>query len=252
MIGLVAAVLRRLRGRLPTRVRAAARRSVFVAISPLFRGDAVHCPCCGRGSRRWVRLWLDAPMCPHCSSMARNRLLLLYLRNETPTFAEPTRLLHFAPEPCLVRVLADAPTIDYLPADLDPHSGAARMDITAIPLEDASVDLAIASHVLEHIPDDRRAMAELRRVVRAGGTALLMVPMEEGRPTYEDPSIGTPEDRLRAFGQEDHVRIYGDDFTDRLREAGFEVRRELYARTLGSEASAKYGLQDYDAIYVCA
>jgi ubiquinone/menaquinone biosynthesis C-methylase UbiE len=126
------------------------------------------------------------------------------------------------------------------------------MDITAIPLADASVDLAIASHVLEHIPDDRRAMAELRRVVRPGGAALLMVPMEEGRPTYEDPAITAPADRLRAFGQEDHVRIYGDDFTDRLSAAGFAVRRELYARTLGAEAIARNGLQDYDAIYVCS
>jgi SAM-dependent methyltransferase len=102
--------------------------------------------------------------------------------------------------------------------------------------------------VLEHIPDDRRAMAELRRVVRPGGAALLMVPLEEGRPTYEDPSITAPAERRRAFGQED----YGDDFGDRLREAGFAVRREMYARALGTEAIARFGLQEYDAIHVCS
>jgi hypothetical protein len=94
-------------------------------------------------------------------------------------------------------------------------------------------------------------MAELRRVVRPGGAALLMVPLEEGRPTYEDPSITAPAERRRAFGQEDHVRVYGDDFGDRLREAGFAVRREMYARALGPEAIARFGLQEYDAIYVC-
>jgi SAM-dependent methyltransferase len=97
-------------------------------------------------------------------------------------------------------------------------------------LADGSFDLILCSHVLEHVPDDGAAMAELRRVLAPGGLCLVLTPYRPEVTTYEDPGITSPLDRMVAFGQQDHVRIYGNDLTDRLRGAGFEVEdtRQLW------------------------
>src|SRR4029077_8850135 len=86
-------------------------------------------------------------------------------------------------------------------------------------LPDSYFYLILCSHVLEHVPDDRAAMSELRRVLAPGGLALVLTPYRPEVPTYEDPSVSSPLDRMVAFGQQDHVRIYGMDLADRLREA---------------------------------
>jgi SAM-dependent methyltransferase len=145
-------------------------------------------------------------------------VLWLWLRGRVPP---SSRVLHVAPEPGLAGRLQALP-IDYLSADLDSPFAMKQWDITAIPEADASFDVLICNHVLEHIPDDMRAMTELRRVLRRGGLAILQHPIHDRPDTYEDPSVEGPEERLRAFGQEDHVRIYGWDLLDRLRNAGFE------------------------------
>jgi Methyltransferase domain len=199
----------------------------------LLRGEGRECPCCGghfrRMSRRRLAGW--GGICPRCRSHPRHRAIaLLIARGDLPG----RRLLHFAPEllfdpvferlPALERVTADL----YAPADL-------QLDITDMDLPDASFDLIVCSHVLEHVPDDRAAMAEMRRVLSEGGLALVLTPYRADRPTYEDPSITSPVDRMVAFGQQDHVRVYGSDLADRLREAGFEVEDrtadELFGRT---------------------
>ena len=152
-----------------------------------------------------------------------------------------------------MRQLRKLQHLDYVPADLDPPLGATKLDITAIELESDSVDMVICSHVLEHVPEDRAAMAELRRILKPGGLAVIMVPLDSTRAqTFEDPSITSPEDREVAFGQWDHVRIYGRDFLDRMRSAGFTVLVEEYARTLGGEARRRYGLLEGDIIYRCS
>ncbi len=95
-------------------------------------------------------------------------------------------------------------------------------------------DLILCSHVLEHIPDDRGALRQLRRVLRPGGAAVIQVPLRTG-PTDEDASVVDPAARHRRFGQFDHVRFYGSDFTDRVRAAGFGVEAVRYAEQLGRE-----------------
>ena len=133
-----------------------------------------------------------------------------------------TRLLHVAPEPCVSDRLRALAGTGYLSADLlDPHA-MEQMDICDIRHSDASFDAVYCNHVLEHVEDDRQALREFHRVLRDGGWALLMVPTYPG-PTCEDSSIATPQERLVAFGQEDHVRRYGEDFKERLVEAGFEA-----------------------------
>jgi SAM-dependent methyltransferase len=119
-------------------------------------------------------------------------------------------------------------------------------------LPDASFDLILCSHVLEHVPDDRAAMRELRRVVSDGGLCMVLVPYRPGVPTYEDPSIRSPLDRMVAFGQQDHVRIYGSDLPGRLREAGFEVEDRTAAELFDAETIERCELDGSEHFFLCA
>jgi SAM-dependent methyltransferase len=133
--------------------------------------------------------------------------------------------------------------VDYLSVDLDSPYAMKHCDITAIPEPAARFDVVICNHVLEHIPHDRKAMRELRRVLRPGGLAILQHPIHNRPDTYEDASVVDPAARLRVFGQEDHVRIYGWDMLERLREAGFADVATLEPCDDYSPAErARYGL----------
>jgi len=126
-----------------------------------------------------------------------------------------------------------------------------RMDITDIPFPEQSFDAIYCSHVLEHVQDDRKAMRELFRILKKDGWAILVVPitMEE---TFEDPSMVDAQQRLDAFGQEDHVRKYGRDYVDRLREAGFEVDVITVSDLLQEEEATRMGLTAASGeIYYC-
>lgn len=198
------------------------------ALSVALRGPGLHCPVCG-GDFRVFRAFRgrQVAMCPGCRSLERHRAALLIWRSQTNLFDEPLRVLHFAPEPGLETLLRAAPNLDYVTADIEPGVADRVIDITGIDAPDGAFDVVLCSHVLEHIPDDARAMREIRRVLSPTGWAFLVVPTDPGRQeVYEDPSIVTPEGRLAAFGQADHVRWYtGAAFEERLRLAGFAVRR---------------------------
>jgi SAM-dependent methyltransferase len=162
-------------------------------------------------------------MCPRCLSLERHRALWLLLRREG-ALEGITSLLHFAPEPGIRDCLRGMRRLRYVTADIAPGRADTAMDMTRLAFQGASFDRVICSHVLEHVPDDARAMQELWRVLRPGGIAVLQVPLREG-PTDEDVAVTDPGERLRRFGQEDHVRFYGrDDFAKRLEAAGFAVR----------------------------
>jgi SAM-dependent methyltransferase len=238
----------------PARLRPAVKQTWFRAVSPLFRGRAVACPCCEAHLRRFVHYRISGSlqeMCPVCGSLERHRLLLLFLRERTDLFSKPSRLLHFAPESCLQRHLKQLSTIDYVGADLASPLADVQVDITAIPFEDSSFDAIICSHVLEHVPDDRRALRELARVLKPGGWAILQVPLDPDRPvTFEDPTVTDPRERLRLYGQEDHVRVYGRDYLTRLVDAGFEVQIDPFVHELGADTVAFYGLDPSEDLYV--
>lgn len=137
-----------------------------------------------------------------------------------------------APEALMIPWLVSLST-EYLNADL--HNPAmARMDLTRTGLPDGSKTLVWCSHVLEHIPDDRAALAEVRRVLAPGGLLVLQVPIGGDR-TFEDPSVETDEGRLEKFLQEDHVRLYGRDLADRARAAGFECEMLTTANLSAAE-----------------
>ena len=150
-------------------------------------------------------------------------MLALVLEGLTPTLAAARIVLDVAPVPVLSRLLARDTGGLYLPIDIDPAADSRRVmmqaDLTRIPLPDDSVDVIMCTQVLEHVPDDLAAMREIRRVLSPNGIAFVNIPFRPGTVTDEDPSAPV-EERIRRFGQADHVRFYGDDCDDRLRAAG--------------------------------
>ena len=189
-------------------------------------GEGVNrCPICGGNAafRAFGTPPRPAALCPGCTSLERHRSLWLFLKRYTDFFASSgLRMLHFAPEVCLEQHFRKLLGAGYVTADLlDPRADV-RADITALQFADASFDVVYCSHVLEHVPDDRKAMRELHRVLKRDGVAIVVVPLR-GATTDEDLSITDPDERTRRYGQSDHVRYYGMDIMDRLRDAGFDV-----------------------------
>jgi SAM-dependent methyltransferase len=215
----------------------------------LYRGRRLECPVCGGRFRRMRhgRGRRDV-QCPRCGSYERVRALWLFLRDQTDLGEGSRRVLHFAPEPSIAAVIGALPGVEYLSADLNPGVAMEVADITAIPHPDGSFDVIVCSHVLEHVPDDRKAMAEVFRVLRPGGAAYFMQPVDfERAETYEDASIVGPAERERAFNQFNHVRVYGRDIRERLQEAGFAVSERRYTEELDPAMRARYALQHGDA-----
>jgi SAM-dependent methyltransferase len=190
-------------------------------------------------------------LCPGCLSLSRHRLLWLYLRDQTDILSRRQALLHIAPEEPLTARLSAA-SLEYVKVDVRSRSrDVVKADITAMPFEDASFDVALCSHVLEHVLDDGKAIAELYRVLKAGGVVYMLQPVWLEMPnTLEDPAVTTPRERRRRFGQRDHVRIYGRDIVRRLGSGGFDVTVDHYFRRLPSESARLHGVFD-EPIFVC-
>lgn len=183
--------------------------------------------------------------CPWCGAHDRERHLFLYLR-ETGLLAELAGrdILHFAPERHLSRLIAGAAPARYVRGDLFPSSpDIERLDITAIPFSDGSFDLVLANHVMEHVADDLRALAEVRRVLRPGGRAILQTPFSTKLcHSWSDPGIDTDEARFLAYGQEDHVRLYGRDIFERFAAIGFEAAVGYHEALLPGVSGARHGV----------
>ena len=163
-------------------------------------------------------------LCPGTLSLERHRLLWLYLDLKTNFLTDAIRVLHVAPEQVFYKKFKFFSHWDYTTTDLHSPLADVKADICALPFEDNTYDFILCNHVLEHIPNDLKAMEELYRVLKPGGTAILQVPLEEDREnTFEDDSITDQQERTRIFGQYDHVRIYGQDYYKRLQEVGFEA-----------------------------
>ncbi len=191
--------------------------------------DTHFCPLCRHGFPEFVRgghYGRPEAKCPVCGSLERHRAAWLYFEENPPWrtgSVKKVKLLHVAPEPPMERRFQEVRGIDYLSADIEPNRAMVTMDLTAIDMPDGQFDMIFCSHVLEHIVDDQKAMEELCRVVHKNGRVFLQVPLK-GKETYEDFSITSPQARQAAFGQEDHVRVYGKDIIQRLEKAGFDAR----------------------------
>ena len=189
-----------------------------------FYGKGVFCPVCEKSSRKFADQY-SGEMCIHCESLERHRLVWLYLKKKTDLFdGIPKRVLHVAPEECLIGGLKERFQNDeYITADMEDPTAMVRMDITDIQYPDGYFDVIMCSHVLEHVQNDLLAMNELNRVLNREGWAILMVPIHAEK-TFEIPAEVGPDERLKLYGQEGHVRVYGLDYYDRLLSAGFHVK----------------------------
>lgn len=250
-------VLRRLvKGVLPASWQSGVQHTLLRLRSLHYAGDAVQCPCCGTRFRTFLPFGVvprPNAQCGRCGSLERDRLLFLYLKRETDLFSFPHALLHVAPERCLQQILTSSEGIDYLSIDLQSPLADMRVDITDMPFPDDTFDVVICNHVLEHIEADTTAMGELHRVLKPGGWAILQTPVDPRREhSFEDAAIVAPHDRERAFGQYDHVRVYGRDYESRLQAAGFDVDRVPYAESLSVEVIERYGLVSGEPIYRCS
>lgn len=187
------------------------------------KAEPADCPACNYSGRFGpfgmpVR---SGVMCPQCWSLERQRQLVLAIQDDRIKLAGRD-IIHFAPERGLAEAISQKKPKSYLQSDFEQGLDL-QLNLEDLELRDASVDVVIANHVLEHV-NDTKALAEIYRVLRPNGDLICMVPIIEGwSKTYEDPSITSPVERERHFGQFDHVRYYGRDFRDRIRNAGFEL-----------------------------
>ncbi|WP_115838605.1 class I SAM-dependent methyltransferase [Winogradskyella sediminis] len=188
---------------------------------------------------------------PSTLSLERHRLLWLYLKDETDFFTAEKSVLHFAPEQCFLKRFRSLKNLTYTTTDLLSPIADVKADICDLPFEDNSYDVILCNHVLEHIPDDTKAMLELFRVMKPGGYGIFQIPQDLNREmTFEDDSITDKAERAKIFGQYDHVRVYGRDYFDKLRSIGFKVEEVDYTAQLSEKDIEKYCLAKGEIIPV--
>jgi SAM-dependent methyltransferase len=233
------------------------KRLGLVARGLFYLGRRYRCPVCGWPLRSFVarRSFLERTVdgyCPRCDAKARHRRIWLYLRRHTDLWSGRHRLLEIAPVWALARRFRGMANIQYTGVDIRAAGPYVTVvgDVAALPLDDDSMDVVLCIHVLEHVARDRQAIAELYRVLAPGGWALVSVPLRLNQPTYEDFTVTEPSDRLRLFGEEDHVRFYGLDLRDRLEAAGFSVQLDR-ADDLPRDDCRRFGLRRDEHLFLC-
>ncbi|MGA9854230.1 MAG: methyltransferase domain-containing protein [Gammaproteobacteria bacterium] len=191
--------------------------------------------------------------CPRCGAHDRERHIFMYL--ESSGLLSEMRgksILHFAPEKCLSTRIAASEPERYVRCDLYPTSpDIQRIDMLAMEFGTGSFDILIANHVLEHVADDRRALAEIYRVLKAGGYAILQTPYSRKlHHTWEDPGIADEAARLQAYGQADHVRLYGMDIFERFASAGFNSCVRQHTELLSDTDADKFGINNQEPFFL--
>lgn len=194
----------------------------------------------------------DNVLSPSTLSLERHRLLWLYLGEKTDFFTAPHKVLHFAPEQAFYKRFRKLENLDYTTTDLNSPLADVKADICDLPFAENTYDFILCNHVLEHIPNDTKAMEELYRVLKPGGIAILQIPQDLSKEkTFEDDSITDPKERAKIFGQYDHVRVYGRDYFEKLRTIGFEVHEVDLTKELPTDLIEKYRLAKGEIIPEC-
>ncbi len=221
-----------------------------------YAGKAVQCPICLHNYGRFLPYGRINPrpnaLCPSCLSLERHRLIWLYLREKTTFFSKPQDILHIAPEHCFMAPFQLRHGDHYITADLESPLAKVKMDIHKMPFKDGSFDAVLCNHVLEHVDDDIQAMKEILRVLRPGGWAIMQVPFFSPVPehTIEDKSITGVREREKAFGQDDHVRKYGKDYTARIERSGLIAKADPFASQLSEDEARRFGVSRGEMIYL--
>jgi SAM-dependent methyltransferase len=212
-----------------------------------YAGLARYCPLC----RAHVRLFhphgvVPRPnaVCPVCLSRDRHRLAWLWLREKTKLGKAPMRLLHVAPEAVVAKRLQALPNLHYISGDIV-HKAHLRMDVCKLPFPNASFDFVYCSHVLNMVPDDRPAIAELFRILRPGAMVLLQVPTARDETTIELSLQSVQPERLAALGDADMYRRYGQfELTQRMGRAGFAAEAVAWFQQYEPAQQQRLGLID--------
>ena len=225
-----------------------------------YAGKGRKCPICGGEKRKFLpygygKVREDA-LCPKCLSLERHRLMWQYLMNndsERERIKNLPTILHIAPEVCLMRefkrIYLSAPQ-NYITADLESPLADMHFDVQQIPMADSSVDIIICNHLLEHVESDHKALKEMYRIMRSGGMGVMLAPIDYTlETTFEDDTITDPKQRAEVFGQYDHRRIYGKDYLERLRAAGFEAFEIDYAAEFSDSDRTKFSFGS-DKLYI--
>lgn len=226
-------------------------------ISPIYFGQKFYCNCCNKQFKKFFpkgNIPRKNAECPFCFSLERTRVLDFYLANELKLYQQKNiKLLHFAPEHGLFNKLKKIKNIEYIDADINLAYARNVIDIVDIPFPDNYFDYIICSHVLGHIPDEKKAINELFRTLKINATALIMTLLSKNNSTFEDENIKTPEARLKHYGEDNLCRLHGLDFGKRLEFAGFEVERVDYRIQLSEEVRKKSSLGngDREVIFSC-
>jgi hypothetical protein len=228
----------------------------FLRVVGIFmRGNKITDPISGKSYRKilpYGRITVRKnALAPDSASLERHRVIWLFLQNETDFFQKPLRFLHVAPEYCFLKRFKKQANLNYVTGDLESPWADIKLDVRKLPFEDNTFDVAMCNHVFEHIDNDKLAMSEFLRVLKPGGWAIFQVPIRWTDKTIEDPTITDPKQREKMFGQRDHVRYYGNDYPDRLREIGFTVTVHDYAAKLGDQLIERYALLPEEKIIFC-
>lgn len=231
---------------------------VFRLFAPfLYKGNQVECPVCERQFSKFLSYGSDIAhrenvLCPYDLTLERHRLMWLYLKKESNFFSnQQLEVLHIAPEQCFYDKFKKQANLNYLTGDLVSPLADLHFDLHHIPLEDNKFDVVFCNHVLEHVDDAMQCMKELNRVLKVGGWGIMQVPQDFSREeTYEDKSITSPEDREKHYWQKDHVRLFGKDYPNWLRKAGFDVQEYKPSEHFDVTFIAKNRLMEKEILYI--
>lgn len=229
---------------------------VLKVVGLFYRGNRFQDPITGISYRKLlpygrVNMRSNA-LAPDSMSLERHRLIWLYLKERTNFFKVPNKVLHVAPEYCFIKRFAKMKNLDYITADINSPWAKVKLDVQNIPMNDNTFDVVLCNHVLEHVEDDQKAMREMYRVMKPGGFGIFQVPLDTTiEQTVEDKTINTPALRELHFGQRDHIRLYGLDYPQRLRQAGFIVTEDNYVNSIPKELATRYALPKDEVIYLC-
>jgi hypothetical protein len=225
-------------------------------LSVFYRGNRFEDPITGITYRKLLPYGRITPrqnaLAPDSLSLERHRLIWLYLRQETNFFTDQLRFLHLAPEYCFLKRFRSLPNIDYVTGDLVSPWADLHFDAHEMPFDDASFDVVMANHLLEHVDNDHKVMSECYRILRTGGWGIFQVPIDyNNAATLEDKSTTDPAERERLYWQRDHVRLYGRDYPERLRQAGFTVTEDDFQSRLGEDLARRYAFMPGERVYFC-
>ena len=247
-----------------------------------FAGYRYYCPLCERSAHEFTPNQASAGQdivdtygivsmgrrphyrCPWCNSSDKERLVWLFLNAKTDLLAgtQPKSVLHVAPERNTMHRLKEVPGLSYTAGDMfegderyssGRYGDAVYLDITDMSqFKDGMFDAVICNHVMEHVPDDARAMREIFRVLKPGGFAVVQTPVSRIIPaSIEDARADTPQKRLAAFGQIDHVRIYAEeDYCRRLAGAGFDAQALDQSSFVSKEQARRCGVNTQEKLYL--